>query len=185
MKRGAVDFEKLRVALRGVSRGRLMMIAERATELVPRAKLGRLVGDMIRLDALAEGERGAASLIDQVRKFHKAGMGGEYYNAFAVNSKNFMDESKGTEAFKAEFDRLLTQCIRATEKSPRAPLREAFELLFALLRRIDQDPDSVVFFADEAGSRQIGVNWRAALPAFFRSSPKALLPRTSLAKWTG
>ena len=47
-------------------------------------------------------------------------------------------------------------------------MREAFELLFALLRRIDEDPDSVVFFADEAGSWQVGVDWRAALPAYFR-----------------
>jgi hypothetical protein len=54
------------------------------------------------------------------------------------------------------------------EKGPRPPLREAFDLLFALLRRIDSDPDSVVFFADEAGSWQVGVDWRAALAAYFR-----------------
>ena len=47
-------------------------------------------------------------------------------------------------------------------------MREAFELLFALLRRLDKDPDSVVFFADEAGSWQVGVDWRRALPAYFR-----------------
>lgn len=41
-------------------------------------------------------------------------------------------------------------------------------MLFALLRRIDEDPDSVVFFADEAGSWQVGVDWREALPAYFR-----------------
>ena len=47
-------------------------------------------------------------------------------------------------------------------------LRKAFDLLFALLRRIDADPDSVVFFADEAGSWQVGVDWRTALAAYFR-----------------
>jgi hypothetical protein len=79
-----------------------------------------------------------------------------------------MDKSEGAEAFIAEFERLVGKCVRAAEKGPRPPVREAFELLFALLRRIDEDPDSVVFFADEAGSWQVGVAWRAALPAYFR-----------------
>jgi hypothetical protein len=85
-----------------------------------------------------------------------------------VNSKNFRDKSKGTEAFIAEFNRLIAKCISMPAKGPHAPLLEAFELLFALLRRIDEDPDSVVFFADEAGSWQVDVDWRAVLPAYFR-----------------
>jgi hypothetical protein len=169
MKRGAVDLEKLRVALRRMSRGNLLMVAERAIETVPKAKLGALVGDMVRLDRLAEGKRGAVPLLDEVRNFHDASLRGEYYDSFDVNSKNFMDKSEGTEAFIAEFHRLVAKCVRAAEKGPRAPVREAFELLLALLRRIDEDPDSVVFFADEAGSWQVGVDWRHALPAYFLS----------------
>jgi hypothetical protein len=144
------------------------MVAERAIEILPRAKIGALVGDMIRLDDLAEGKRGSKPLLDEVRKFHGASLGGEYYESFGVNSKNFMDKSEGTEAFIAEFDRLVGKCVRASAKGPHAPVREAFELLFALLRRIDEDADSVVFFADEAGSWQVGVDWRAVLPAYFR-----------------
>jgi hypothetical protein len=45
---------------------------------------------------------------------------------------------------------------------------QAFELLFALLRHIDTGNDDVIFFADEGGSWQIGVDWRTALPAYFR-----------------
>src|SRR5206468_8235758 len=40
VKRVGVDIEKLRVALRRMSRGNLLMIAERAIKIVPRAKLG-------------------------------------------------------------------------------------------------------------------------------------------------
>jgi len=160
-----VDLDKLRVALRRMSRGNLLMIAERAIEIVPKAKLQALIGDMVRLDDLAAGKRGAGPLLDEVRKFHAAGLAGEYYESFNVNSKNFMDKSEGTEAFIAEFDRLLTKCIRAAAKQPQGPVREAFDLLFALIRQIDQDPDSVIFFADEAGSWQVGVDWREALPA--------------------
>ena len=167
MTRGGVDLEKLRVALRRLSPGNLLVVADRAIETVPRAKLRALVGDMARLDELAQTKSGAAPLLDEVQKFHAASMGGEYYESFGVNSKNFMEKSEGTEAFIVEFDRLLGKCIRAAEKGPRPPVREAFELLFALLRRIDEDPDSVVFFADAAGSWQVGVDWRAAVPAYF------------------
>lgn len=79
-----------------------------------------------------------------------------------------MEKSKGTEAFIAEFDRLVGKCVRASAKGPQPGVREALELLFGLLRRIDEDPDSVVFFADEGGSWQVGVDWRKVLPAYFR-----------------
>jgi hypothetical protein len=49
VKRESVDLETLRVALQQLSRGGLLMIAERAIEIVPSAKLGALVGDMVRL----------------------------------------------------------------------------------------------------------------------------------------
>lgn len=166
MSRGAID--KLRVALRRMGRGNLLIVAGRAIEIAPRAKLQQLVGDMVRLDELAEEKRGAVPLLHELREFHEASLRGECYDSFDVDSKNFMDKSEGTEAFIAEFERLVGKCIRAAGKGQRAPVREAFELLFALLRRIDEDPESVVFFADEAGSWQVGVNWREALPAYFR-----------------
>ena len=163
-----IDLDKLRVALQRLKRGDLLAVAERAIEIVPRTKLQVLVGDMISLEDLAGGRRGSASLLDEVRKFHAESLDGEYYESFNVNSKNFMDLSEGTETFIAEFDRLLGKCVRASAKRSLGPVREAFELLFDLLRRIDEDPDSVVFFADEAGSWQVGVDWREALPAYFQ-----------------
>ncbi len=70
MTRRAIDLEMLHVALRRLSRGNLLVIAERATELVPRAKLRALVGDFVRLDELAEPKSGAAPLLDEVRKLN-------------------------------------------------------------------------------------------------------------------
>lgn len=163
-----VDVEKLGVALRRLSRSNLLSVANRAIKLVPRARLGALVAGIVRLELLTEGTRGAASLLDEVRTFHDACLRGEYYDTFDVNSKNYMEASVGTEAFMAEFERLTEKCIRASAKRPSSHVCEAFELLFALLRRLDRDPDSVVFFADEGGSWQVGVDWRAALPAYFR-----------------
>jgi hypothetical protein len=168
MSRAAVDTEKLRVALRRMNRGRLLIVAERAIEIVPRAKLRQLVGDMVRIEELADEKPGSASLLDEVKKFHEASLRHEYYDSFDVNSKNYMEKSKGTEAFLAECGRLIGKCVRAVAKGPHRPLREAFEVLFALLRRIDEDSDSVVFFADEGGSWQVGADWREVLPAYFR-----------------
>jgi hypothetical protein len=37
-----------------------------------------------------------------------------------------------------------------------------------LLRHIDECLDDVIFFADEGGSWQVGVDWQRVLPAWFR-----------------
>lgn len=150
----AVDLEKLRVALRRLSRGELLMVCDRAIELVPRARLAALVGDVLRLDELTKTNAGAVPLLAEIRKFHEASMRGDYYESFAVSSKNFMDMSEGTEAFMAEFDRLVGKCIRAVDaQEPRAPLRESFELLFGLLRYIDECNDDGAGHARHAGAR--------------------------------
>jgi hypothetical protein len=55
-----------------------------------------------------------------------------------------MEKSQGTEAFIAEFNRLLGRCVRAAAAGPRPPVREAFELLFGLLRHIDEGHDDMI-----------------------------------------
>lgn len=167
MTRRAIDLDRLRVALRQMSRGDLLVVAERAAELVPRARLRALVGDRVRLEELTGASLDAPSLLNEVRKFHARALRGEYYESFDVDSKNFMRKPKGTDAFIAEFERLLRECIRAAEKILRAPVREVFELLFGLLRHIDECHDDVIFFADEPGSWQVGVDLRSALTAYF------------------
>ena len=163
-----LDLEKLRTALRRLGRGDLLVLAERAIKVIPQTKLRTLVGDMVQLDELAKGKPSPSLLLKEVRKFHAASLEGDYYESFGVNSRNFMKKSEGTEMFIDDFERLVGKCVRAATADPRAQVREAFDLLFELLRRIDEDPDSVVFFADEAGSWQVGVDWREVLPAYFR-----------------
>jgi hypothetical protein len=168
MRGAPPDLERLRRALRALRRGDLLIIAERAAELVPRAKLGALLGDLVQIDALTQASGAQAPLLKQVQKFHTAALAGKYYQDFSVNSRNFMERSAGTDAFIAEFTRLLGTCTRAAETGPPGAVREPFELLFGLLRHIDQGSDDVIFFADEAGSWQVGVDWRTVFPAYFR-----------------
>ena len=101
---------------------------------------------------------------------------GDYYESFNVNSKNYMDKSPGTRSFIADFLRLLDLCVAAPGDSPAADVRVPMEILFALHRYIDECNDDVIFFADEAGAWQIGVDWRTVLPAWFRCLGKMVEP---------
>ena len=63
--------------------------------------------------------------------------------------------------------------ISGPEYRPRGPDAKlppaGFELLFPLLRKLDEEPDDIIFFADEGGLWQVGVEWESVLPAYFRS----------------
>lgn len=162
------DLAQLRVLLRQLSRGKLLIIAERAVKLVPSAGLASLLGDFLQIEVSGEARKGPSSLLDEVREFHATSLSGAYYESFTVNGQNFTQQSKGTDAFVAEFDRLVTQCICEADTGPKHAVREAFELLFGLLRHIDEGHDDVLFFADEGSSHDVGVPWRAVFSAYFR-----------------
>jgi len=182
MTRPAIDLDRLRAALRRMSRGDLLIVAERAAEAVPRTRLAALLGDRLRLEDFMGIDSESPSLLESAREFQAAAHRGDYYEDFDVDSKNFMQKSKGTEAFIAEFDRLLSRCVHAAKRSHRAPAREALEILFGLLRHIDECHDDVIFLADEPGSWQVGVDWRLALPAYFRCLAEGTPPE-EFARW--
>ncbi len=104
------DLERLRRALRALRRGDLLIIAERAAELVPRARLGALLGDLVQIDALTQASEAQAPLLKEAQKFHTAVLGGKYYPDFSVNSRNFMERSAGT-ATADEFARTVDPAI--------------------------------------------------------------------------
>jgi len=162
------NLEMLRKALRGMPRGDLLIIAERAIELVPRATLKALVGDYAHVDDLAEASAPPNAFLDEVQTFHVDSLAGRYFEDFAVNSRNCTQHSQGTEAFIAEFKRLLRGGIAAVDSGQYEVARQAFELLFGLLRHIDEGHDDVIFFADEGGYWQLGVDWRSVFAAYSR-----------------
>jgi hypothetical protein len=168
MNRASVDRVKLRDALRQMRRGYLLQVAERAIDLVSSETLEALVGDFMKVPRLAEGQPSEVSLPDEVNQFCEASLRGDYFECFDVNSKNCTDLSHGTDAFIAEFDRLIRRCVGAAAGGSLPTAREGFERLLGLLRRIDEDPDIILFFADEAGSWQVPVDWRGVLPVYFQ-----------------
>lgn len=164
----AVDLRALRHSLDRLTRGELLIVAQRAAEMVPDAALPLLLGGLVELQPGTGAAPGTAALLEEVRRFHTESVSGTFYESFDVNSRNCSEQSWGTDAFIAEFDRLVVKCIRAAQAEPSQITAQAFERLFSLLRHIDEGSDDVLFFADEGGSWSVGVDWSRALPAYFR-----------------
>lgn len=162
-----IDRDKLRVYLRGLRKNDLLNLLDRAIDLVPKTRLPALVKGHVKPADLHPDGAARGGLLDAVTKFREASLRGDYYEDFMVNSKNFMEKSRGTETWIAECERLFDRCTAAARKRPDGEAREAFDLLFGLLRNIDEGHDEVVFFADEGGSYEVGVDWKEVLPAYF------------------
>lgn len=183
MTQHQIDSNTLRAELRALPRGTLLLIAERAVELASQDQLGALLGDIVQINADptdASADDAATIevpfLLDEVRSFHDAAMDGEFYEHVETNGGGRLEQSRGTDAFVAEFDRLMRRCVGASgaDNEPRVgdcsahEVRDAFELLLALLRHIDGGHDDVLAFADDGSSLDVGVNWRLVLPAYFK-----------------
>lgn len=172
-----IDFTAVRTELRALNRGSLLIIAERALELMPAAQLSTLLGDFVRLKARTAGAGNApVSLLDEVRAFYRAAMAGKYYEAVAINNQGRQIQSESTDAFIADFGRLLRDFVRASDNLVDSTATVGFELLFGLLRHIDEGNDNVLFFADDDGISTIGINWRTTLPAYISSLARTSLP---------
>ncbi len=166
-----IDRGKLRDALRTIGDEYVFYMLDEAIDLLPPDKLAKLVGQYIQLERLRPDAGATAtkdSLLEDVKAFDAASRAKKYYVSFNVNSKNYMESSTGTRAFIAECRRLLERCVAESNKVAPAETRAAFDTIFALLRHIDEGHDDVVFFADEGGSWQVGVDWRKVFPAWFR-----------------
>ncbi len=142
-------------------------LLDEAIDLLPPIKLAKLVGRYLAVKQLRPDAPAKKNLLAEVRAFDTRSRAGTYYESFNVNSKNFMDKSTGTRAFIADCNRLLDRCVSHAPKGDAAEIREAIELILGLLRYIDECHDDVIFFADEAGSWQVGVDWAKLLPALF------------------
>ena len=166
-----IDRDKLRVFMRTQDTEAQQMFLDRAIDLLPKTKLAKLVEGFADPRQLRTDTASPTELLDAVKRFHAASLDGDYYEDFMVDSRNFMSMSQGTEAWIAECHRLLDSCVAASKRAGRGgqvETRGAFDLLFDLLRKIDECNDDIIFFADEAGAWQVGVEWDVVLPAWFR-----------------
>jgi hypothetical protein len=163
-----IDPSKVRAALRRLGDDSVFYLLNEAIDLLPQAKLLKLVKRYLDPSELEPDGEDRGNLLSDVKAFEKASLSGEYYESFNVNSKNCTVKSTGTRAWIATCHRLLDCCTTQARKGDSADVRQAFEIIFGLLDHIDECLDDVIFFADEAGSWQVGVDWNKVLPSWFR-----------------
>jgi hypothetical protein len=162
-----IDRDKLRAAIRRMGSEYVFYMLDDAITLLPQAKLRKLIAQYLPTELRRDCTRKVILLAD-VEAFQKASLTGKYYQAFAVNSKNCTEKSSGTLAWIADCSRLLERCVAQSKKEDPATVCQAFEIIFSLLGKIDECTDDILFFADEGGSWQVGVDWENVLPAWFR-----------------
>lgn len=142
--------------LRTLSCGSLLVIAERAAEFIPADQLGALLGDFVKLESDTCTAMRPASMLGDTRKFFDSAMAGDYYETVEINNRSRQEQSASTDAFAAEFDRLLRRCPRAAEQGEFVAARNSIELLFVLLRTLIKETTTCSFSPARAGRRMWG-----------------------------
>ena len=64
------------------------------------------------------------------------------------------------------WDAVNKRCVEAPRAGHEPEIRRAFELLFDLLRQIDECRDDIVSWSDEGGAWQLGVDWPVVMAAW-------------------
>ena len=177
-----IDRDKLRAPIRKMGTEYVFLMLDDAITLLPQGKLRKLIAQYLDPDEFRPDGARKVYLLADVKAFQKASLAGKYYQAFAVNSKNYREKSGGTLAWIADCLRLLERCLVQSKKEDQKTVCQAFEIIFSLLSKIDEGSDDILFFADEGGSWQVGVDWEDVLPAWFRvlSARRKWLPKTIL-----
>jgi hypothetical protein len=164
-----VSHEKAWSVLQRMDREALLVVLSRALHCLAANQLETVLHDYAwphEVGAVEEPQ--ARSLVETVREFTDAALRGEYYQDFLVNSQNFTNKSRKTQDFGARLEGLLDRCIAEAAHSEPTQVCAAYELLFDLLREIDKFEKDIVFFADEGGVWQFGIQWKRVLPGYFR-----------------
>ena len=142
-----IDRAKLRAEIRKLGNEHIFFMLDEALELLPQTKLQEVAKKYIDLNWVRPDVEKAISpnLLKEAKHFEKASLASEYYESFMVDSKNYAQMPRGTIAWIADYLRLLNQCVTIGKGNP-AEVREAMDILFGLLNRIDECRDDVIFF---------------------------------------
>ena len=179
-----INRELLRAKVRNLGDEYIFYMLDDAIEMLSDTKLLTLVKPYLDPAALQLDSLSGNSLFGDVEKFYSASRAGDYYDSFDVNSKNYTRKSMGTLAWISDCNRLLDRCVREGAGCSEET-RRAFDFIFELLDLIDECNEDIIFFADEAGSWQVGVDWEAVLPAWFKVLAETAGPEEYSQRVTG
>ena len=150
----ALDRDRVRAAIRALPAEYVRYMLPDAVELLAGQAARRCPAvDLRRLRP--DSKKARANLLADVKAFEHASLAGDFYESFEVNSRNFMELSRGTTHW-IEFRGLLGVCVKQARKGNAArPVRPSVSCS-GLLARLDEGRDDVVFFADE-GAPLVGL----------------------------
>ena len=166
MSDSQINRSKLRNHLRLLNNDTIFAMLDEAIELLPPAKLQRLVSRYLSLPDLdLLGPEPEADTPTRLRvaaeSFATASRRGDYFQPFDVNSKNCNEQSKGTTAWIGDCGRLLDRCMKFSARDRGASdVLVAFEQLFEVVEQAASCDYDILFFADEGGIWEFGIAWR-------------------------
>ena len=187
MASNRIAWKTLEPALSKLKKDDLLHVLRDAYEALPASRVVAVFSeyvDLTRLDAPVRSRKSPArrQLLEAVQRFHAESLKGRYYESFNVNSKNYRETSEGTELWIRECRQLFATCIEHSEQGHHADVRTAMDLLFALLEQLDSGDNEIVFFADEGGSWQVGMDQEKVLPTYFTSLAAVVEPEVYAAR---
>lgn len=90
---------------------------------------------------------------------------------------SFLPASR-TEEFGAKLTLLFDLCVAEAEETDPKEVCVAYEMILGLLEEIDRfDRDDIVFWADEPGTWQLGIDWARVIPPYLACLSKVLPPQ--------
>jgi hypothetical protein len=163
-----IDRNELRDVLRELRGSSLLILLDRAIDLMPEELLPKWIEKHVLPEQTPRSDTPSDCALEQVKRFHEEAIGGEYHDDTWVRSQEIEEESLGAQLFIADCHRMLDSCISATTQGEFADARDAFELIFDLLRQVDEGRDDILSFIDDGGVWQFGIDWKVVLQAWLR-----------------
>lgn len=166
-------------SIRRLERERLLILAARTVDRLAVDDLEVLLADHERGTPTPEGPHREDSLVGAVEHFCTEARSGAYFQELWTKGKyrSFLPSPK-TEEFGAKLTLLLDLCVAEAEDADPKEVCGAYEMLLGLLQEIDRfDRDDIVFWADEPGTWQLGIDWARVIPPYLRCLAKVLPPK--------
>jgi hypothetical protein len=165
---GELDRQQIRRAIRQMDNDRIFYLLDDAISLLSPAQLSQLIAPYANPEQLAAHGAAPRSLLAEVLAFQTASLAGEYYQESPNAARNHAENSRGTLSWITDYRRLLDGCVAESNIPSSRDTCQAFQILFALLDRLDNETAEEILFAEECGSWMVGIEWKRVLPVWFR-----------------
>ena len=163
-----ISRDKIRARLRALPPSSIRSLLHRAIDLLSQDQLPALIHDHIHIRRVLADDGHETTLLQSIQSYHDDAMRGHFYESFFVDSRNYTDESVGTQAFFAEHHRFIDACLAAAQRGEYTVAAKGLGRLLDLVFEVDRGNTDIVFFADDGGSYSFGISLSQVLPIWFR-----------------